>query len=193
METILKDSLAVWGVAMVAALSVSIYIFNSSMNSIYDSTEQLEYTESQLSSQEIDVFNSQWTSYEGVQPGSSVKSLISKLISNANVNEYDDEKLPDLYYEPTEETATFGDTDLVVVSDTFDNGISDFNKARTQIETKHTYYVEIHFSEDTSLVDAIYVHYYEPNDENNEYDYELPTLILDSYVYNTDMTNTDIN
>lgn len=193
METILKDSLAVWGVVMVAALSVSIYMFNSSMNSIYDSTEQFEYEESEISSQEIEAFNSQWTSYEGVQSGSSVKSLLSKLISNAKTNEYDDEKLPDLYYEPNKESITPGITNLQVISDSYDNCISDFNVARTQIETKHTYYVEIHFSEDTSLVDAIYVHYYEPNDENNEYDYELPTLILDSYVYNTDVTNTENN
>lgn len=193
METILKDSLAVWGVVMVAALGVGIYMFNSSMNSIYDSTEQFEYEENELSSQEIDSFNSQWTSYEGAQAGSSVKSLITKLISNASENSSDEEKLPDLYYEPTENTATFGNTNLIVVSDIWDNGMVDFNAARNQIETKHTYYVEIHFSEDTSLVDAIYVHYYEPNDENNEYYYELPTLELDSYVYNTDVTNTEIN
>lgn len=177
METLLKDSAAIWGIVAVTMISVGMYIYNSSMNSIYSAADQ-------ISTQEQESFNSQWNSFEGSQTGATTKSLISRMISNASVNEGDSDKLPDLYYEPTEEYASSGNTELKVISNSFDNAIADFNKARTQIETKHTYYIEIHYSDETALVDAIYIHYYEPD--------ELPTLVEDSYVDNSDTTNTNI-
>ena len=186
METLLKDSAAIWGIVAVTMISVGMYIYNSSMNSIYSAADQ-------ISTQEQQAFNTQWESFEGAQTGASVKSLISKLISNASVYEGESEKLPDLYYEPNEEYATSGDTELKVISDEVDNAISGFNKARVQIENKHTYYVEIHYSDENSLVDAIYIHYYEPNVENDGKVYYLPSLIENSYVDNFDITNTEIN
>lgn len=184
METLLKDSGVIWGIVAVTMISVGLYIYNSS-TPIYSAVDQ-------ISIQEQESFNSQWNSYEGAQSGASVKTLIGKLIGNTNVNSGDREKLPDLYYEPNEEFASSGNTKLKVISDEFDSAIQDFNNVRNQLDNEHTYYVEIHYSDETSLVDAIYIHYYEPNVENNGEIYFLPTLVEDSYVDNSDITNTKL-
>lgn len=62
--------------------------------------EWLEYRWSYLymSSDEIDGFNSVFNSYEGMQKGSQVKSLISRLIANANTYEDEPGKIPCVSY-----------------------------------------------------------------------------------------------
>ena len=52
-------------------IAIGMYIYNSSTNSIYSAADQ-------ISAQDQEAFNSQWTSYEENQPGSSVKSMISR-------------------------------------------------------------------------------------------------------------------
>ena len=143
-------------------IAIGMYIYNSSTNSIYSAADQ-------ISSQEQQSFNSQWESYEQNQPGSSVKNMVSKLISNAQVNAEERTKLPNLQYQARDG----GDVEDVasVVGDT---NVAGFNAARSQLETKHNYYVELHYSADTGLVDMISVHYERPD--------ELPTLQDDSYV-----------
>lgn len=152
-------------------IAIGMYIYNSSTNSIYSAADQ-------ISAQDQEAFNSQWTSYEEAQPGASVKSMISRLISNASANEAERTKLPDLYYEPTEDSA--GDPVEVISNINDATNIAGFNQARTQIQTKHTYFVELHYSANTSLVDAIYIHYFEPGDETGD-NYELPTLNEPAY------------
>lgn len=143
-------------------IAIGMYIYNSSTNSIYSAADQ-------ISSQEQQSFNSQWESYEQVQPGSSVKNMISKLISNAQVNDEEKTKLPNISYQATDG----GDT-VVVESVVGTPNVAGFNAARSQLETKHNYYVELHYAADTGLVDMIAIHYEEPE--------ELPTLTEDSYV-----------
>ena len=142
-------------------IAIGMYIYNSSTNSIYSAADQ-------ISAQDQEAFNSQWTSYEENQPGSSVKSMISRLISNASTNEAEKTKLPNLFYE-----ATDGET-VEVVSTIENPNIAEFNSARSRIQTKHTYFIELHYSNETSLVDCITIHYEKPD--------ELPTMTDDSYV-----------
>ena len=52
-------------------IAIGMYIYNSSTNSIYSAADQ-------ISSQEQQSFNSQWESYDQVQPCSSVKNKITK-------------------------------------------------------------------------------------------------------------------
>ena len=152
-------------------IAIGMYIYNSSTNSIYSAGDQ-------ISAQDKEAFNSQWTSYEEAQPGSSVKSMISRLISNANANKAEKTKLPDLFFEPTDDYEGVGEAAAPLVTSNINNtNIKGFNSARTMIESKHTYFVELHYSADTSLVDAIYVHYSAPGDALDEArDYDLPTL-----------------
>ena len=159
-------------------IAIGMYIYNSSTNSIYSAGDQ-------ISAQDKEAFNSQWTSYEESQPGSSVKSLISRLISNASANKAEKTKLPDLYYEATEEDAYSGEAAATKVVSYINDAtnINGFNNARVAIETKHTYFVELHYSADTSLVDAIYIHYFDPTEESaEEAGAEYPSLKAQSYV-----------
>ena len=145
-------------------IAIGMYIYNSSTNSIYSAADQ-------ISSQEQQSFNSQWESYEESQPGSSVRTMIAKLISNAKVNAEEQSKLPDLAIFPTKASSN-GDG-YIVKSNVDKTNIKGFNAARSKIETKHNYFVELHYSAATGLVDMIVVHYNEPE--------ELPTLEEDSY------------
>ncbi|MBR3511819.1 MAG: hypothetical protein IKN74_02550 [Clostridia bacterium] len=137
-------------------IAIGMYIYNSSSNSIYEASDQ-------ISTQSKDAFNSQWESYERKQPGSNVKSMISKLIANAQTNEEEKTKLPDLFLQPTEDDAA-AQTFRYVGSYIMDNkNVQGFNAARSAIQNKHEYFVEIHYSVNTSLVDAVAIHYYQPD------------------------------
>lgn len=140
-------------------IAIGMYIYNSSTNSIYSAADQ-------ISSQEQQSFNSQWESYDENQPGSSVKSMITKLISNAQVNDEEKTKLPNIYYEAKDENKEGKGED--VESTVSDANVSGFNTARTNLETKHTYYVELHYSSETGLVDKIAIHYEEPDELPSE-------------------------
>lgn len=129
-------------------IAIGMYIYNSSQNSIYQAADQ-------ISTQERDAFNSQWTTYEGQQPGSNVKALIGKLISNAKTNEEEPTKLVQLAYKAKSSADSVGS----VSSKVGEIGISDFNTARTAIESRHTYTVELRYSEQTSLIDGISIKY----------------------------------
>jgi hypothetical protein len=136
-------------------IAIGMYIYNSSSNSIYEASDQ-------ISTQSKDAFNSQWESYERKQPGSNVKSMISKLIANAQTNEEEKTKLPDLFLLPTEEDSNTPTIRYVGSYIMDDKNVQGFNAARSAIQNKHEYFVEIHYSVNTSLVDAIFIHYYQP-------------------------------
>lgn len=142
-------------------IAIGMYIYNSSQNSIYEAADQ-------ISTQERDAFNSQWTTYEGKQPGSNVKALIGKMISNAKTNEEEETKLIQLAYVPTATTAAAVPVASYVSGTAADGGnnnaginITAFNTARSAIESRHTYYVSLRYSETTSLVDGVAIGYIE--------------------------------
>lgn len=128
-------------------IAIGMYIYNSSQNSIAEAGSQID-------AQERQNFNQQWEMYEGKQSGSNVRALISKLASNAKANEDEASRLPDLAYDPD-------DTGYVeVVSEIGDNiNIAGFNTARTAIQARHQYTVELHLNGATALVDGIIVKY----------------------------------
>ena len=144
MKNILSSGIAFAAIAVVI-VSVGLDTYNSATQSIYEAGNQ-------MAMQEQEAFNSQWISYEGSQAGSSVKNLIAKMISNANQNTDDDDKLPDLIYKASE-----NEEEVIVVSDSFDNNISGLNDARTQIITKQNYLVTLNYSAETQLIDTIKV------------------------------------
>ena len=76
--------------AAILVMGVGMYIYNSAASSISNSIDN------SMSIQEIDVFNSQFTAYEGSQTGSKLKALIGTLIANSDTYQYEIEKIPDL-------------------------------------------------------------------------------------------------
>ena len=86
-----SKALIIAGAILISILliGVSMMIFNGAGGLFNNATAT-------MSKQEIQAFNSQWTQYEGKQTGSSVRSLMSELMTNASdkVNGGDQTKLP---------------------------------------------------------------------------------------------------
>ena len=154
METLLKDSAVLWGaLVIVMVVSVGMYTYNSASSSIHSAMDEIEDTETVIDTSENDAFNTQFEPYIGEISGIEVKSLISVLISNANIYSNFDDRLPDLYYE-----ATRGNQ-LVITSTEGDTNIDDFATARQQIESGHDYYVSVQYSDETGFIDTIKISY----------------------------------
>ena len=131
-------------------IAIGMYIYNSSQNSIATAG-------SQISSQEVQSFNQTWQMHEGEQTGTNVKSLISKLSANAKSNETEASRLIQLESEYAE-----GSTPDKAEPEVGNIKIADFNTARTHIQPRHTYYVELQQDGDTALINKIIIHYTKP-------------------------------
>ena len=142
-------------------IAIGMYIYNSSTSSVYAAGDQ-------IAAQDLEAFNSEWTNFENTQSGTTIKNMIGKLITNAQKNEAEKIRLPDLAF-----VASDGGDMQLVTSNVNENNVIGFNSARTQLESKHNYYVEIHYSTDSGLVDMITVHYEKPA--------SIPTMEEDSY------------
>ena len=117
-------------------IAIGIYIFNSAQGTIDSSLES-------MSSQEVDAFNSQFTSYQGdEQSGSNVKALMTKLA--ANYGSYKDEpsKVPSVFV-GTEEKAKAKYDEVASDSDT--TYTSAISQIRNSIVNKHEYKVTMEF------------------------------------------------
>lgn len=138
---------------LIIAIGMSIY--NSASSTINDSVGA-------MSTQEIDAFNNQFTSYEGAQTGSKVKALIGVLIANSNT--YMDEigKIP---------TVTVNDKMTVksgvnipnqaVRPNTASNTnayVTNIGKIRNAAEEKHTYWVEMIYGT-SGIISEIIIYY----------------------------------
>jgi hypothetical protein len=172
METLLKDSAALWGAAIVLTVSVGLYIFNSSMGSISDAMDSMEDVSNTVEVVELEndkeddyitsvqkdkeTFNTKWESYKGMKSGEEVKRLISDLKTNLELNPTEENKLIDLEYE-----ATRGNTFTIVSTVAKPNKIL-FDTAKESIEIGNTYYVSIKYSDSTDYVEKIVISYDQP-------------------------------
>ncbi len=127
-------------------IAVGMFIFTSSQNSINEGAAQ-------ISSQEKTAFNQQFNAYEGDQPGSNIKALLQNMISNAKVNEDENDKLPDVKYDPDHSGL------IEIVSSIDDTNVAGFTQARKEIQTRHHYWVEIDYDANTSMVNLITIKY----------------------------------
>ncbi|MGN1299402.1 MAG: hypothetical protein ACI4UE_05415 [Candidatus Scatovivens sp.] len=148
-----SKALIIAGAILISILIIAIgmYIYSSSTNSIRSGINSMD-------TQEKEAFNSQWTNYEGKQSGAQVKSLITKLIANANTNKDEEHKVVNLTY-PTNGTGT-ATTPLTYngVSDSVGDFMDELNDAYTAIKANHTYTVTFDY-ESTELIRRIIVTY----------------------------------
>ena len=68
-------------------IAIGMFIYNSASSTITDSLTS-------LSTQEVEAFNNQFSSYQGIQKGTNVKNLIGKLIANASTYADEPAKIP---------------------------------------------------------------------------------------------------
>ena len=142
---------------MILTLSTGLYTVNVAENVI--DVKSLDMTE-------IAVFNDPILQYEGRQQGSSVKSLLSYLISNTAVNSESEERLPDITYSDSEESLevsidgyTMIDGKLTIVSDVSNTQITAISQLRKNISNSHFYEIEIEINDETGFVEHIIIKY----------------------------------
>ena len=122
-------------------IAIGIYIFNSAQGTIDSSLQS-------MTSQEVDAFNSQFTSYQGDEvSGSNVKSLMTKLA--ANYGSYADEpsKVPTV----SDGTTTASYDSVSASSTAYTDNVS---LIRNSLINKHTYEVTMNFGP-AGIIDEI--------------------------------------
>ena len=124
-------------------IAIGMFIYTSSQGTINDSLTQ-------MSTQEIEALNSQFTIYGGAQTGAKLKSMVGTLIANANTYKEEPAKLPEVDIDQfsmadknnnnAKRPATGGDTDEL------NNYINVLAEIRNKMENKHTYQVSFGYS-----------------------------------------------
>ena len=142
-------------------IAIGMFIYNSAQSTITD-------TMSTLSTQEVDAFNNQFTSYEGKQTGSNIKALMGRLIGNANTYRDEPAKVPQVFINRLSNTNnnTIDAQFLTANAGNPQNYITLLGTIRNRVETKHEYYVELNF-QDNGLIDYIVISYDTTNNLKN--------------------------
>ena len=136
------------GITLFVIFVIALIIINISTSRRQSSTEEAPRINNE--------FNNLFATSKGSQLGTDVRGLISKLISNANANSSDANKLPDLYYQ-AEENGEF-----VLVTSTVENpNISGFETAKDKISTRHSYFVSYLYSRATGNITGVIIKYRE--------------------------------
>lgn len=138
------------GFLVVGIISTAMSFYNSASNSIINATET-------LSTQEVKAFNDTFTTYEGSQEGSNIRALITRLISNANTYQDEPEKIPGVRAD--KETANGREVEAEVPQDSeISEYVNSLIEIRTNIDTKHEYWVTI-TKQENGFIDAIIITY----------------------------------
>lgn len=131
--------------------SMGLYTFNTATSTVTQNMERLE-------SAEIQDFNDSITQYEGRRMGSLVKALISTLVSNAGMNQDNDDRLPDIVYNEGE-GPVLDEYLCNIYSDSFDTNVEAMMELRSKIENSHYYEIEVSYNNETGLVEEIIINY----------------------------------
>lgn len=136
-----NNSFAVYILAAILMLSIGMYIYTSSQSTIDDSLAQ-------ISTQEIEAFNSQFEIYGGRQTGSKMKALVNGLMANSKTYKDEKEKIPEVIAEVLD-----GEIKQAKVEDLDD--IEEYEDSLAEIKNlfvdKHTYEVEFDYDSDGRL------------------------------------------
>ena len=141
----------------VVTVGVGVFIYNSAQSVVPDALDTITI-------QEVEAFNNQFTSYEGIQTGSNVKALMGRLIGNANIYRDESNKIPGVVMEELAEDELI--VPIVANPPETENEVQEYiqklTSNRNSIDSRHEYYVEITYQTD-GLIDYIHVSYDELN------------------------------
>lgn len=136
-------------------IAIGMFIYTSSQSTINDSLTQ-------MSTQEIEAFNSQFTIYGGKQTGSKLKSLMGTLIANANTYRDEPAKLPQVIIGQIDNANSKNCTTPKVNNGGNETQLNGYVNAigyiRNQLEGKHTYEVEFGYS-NNGVLTSVTIHY----------------------------------
>ena len=139
------------------AILLSILIIGIGMYVYSSSTSTLDSAVSQMSANEIQAFNRQFTQYSGRQSGANVITLLSACAANAAANTGADERLPDVVSNGLQTGS--GKNDFNVVSTGSAANIQGINTAKASIVNSHTYTVTVDLDATSGLVSVITITY----------------------------------
>ena len=131
-------------------ISIGMFVYNRAQSTITDSLNS-------LSTHEIESFNNQFLSYEGIQKGTNVKMLLGKLIANANTYADEPLKIPVILFKRDKEDE-IGVVGGVKEPGIIKNYIDKCGKIKNVIKTNKEYNVLITFQK-SGLIDLIYIYY----------------------------------
>lgn len=137
-------------------IAIGMFIYNSASSTITDSLTS-------LSTQEVEAFNNQFTSYEGVQTGSNVRALMGRLIANADTYADEPAKIPALKIIQTRSNGNGAEDEVVETAGETRDYIDACGRIRNTVETKHEYYVIINY-QTNGLIDYVHIEYNIPDD-----------------------------
>ena len=142
-------------------IAIGMFIYNSAQSTITDSMTS-------LSTEEIDAFNNQFTSYEGAQTGSQVKALMGRLIGNADTYRDEPAKIPGVYIDKINNKTNTKNNFRAEVPNAGDpsNYVDILGVIRNRVETKHEYWIEMNY-QDNGLIDYIVISYDATDNLNN--------------------------
>ena len=145
-----SKALIIAGAILISILIIAIgmFIYNNSIGSV-------EGALSSMDTQEIEAANKAWTNYEGKQKGSQVKSLINKLIANADTYQEEEVKVIEFSCQPRNNTTT---NNVDFTSGNLNGFINTLNGLYNQVQAKHTYTVSLDYG-GTPLIRRIIVTY----------------------------------
>lgn len=143
-----NNSLVLYVLAALLLVSIGMYTYTSSQSTINDSLVQMSVAE-------VEAFNAQFSIYGGKQTGSKIKSLMGTLLANASTYREEEEKLPEVIAEITEEDILSAE---VISLEKLEDYEEEIKNIRDSLEAKHTYEVNFDYS-DSGVLNKIMINY----------------------------------
>lgn len=134
----------------VVTVGVGVFIYNSAQSVVPDALDTITI-------QEVEAFNNQFTSYEGIQTGSNVRALMGRLIANADTYADEPAKIPAVVIDKVKSGGGAANAVVATAGET-QTYIDTCGSIRNKVETKHEYYVEINYQKN-GLLDVITITY----------------------------------
>lgn len=166
MEVLVKSSAVAATILAITVIGIGSIVFNFASSNIdpsYDDFEtslnvvepEEDYVTSTLK-KEAEEFNSTFMKYEGTVNGKNIIALLALLTNNAKENKLYEDKLPDVFFEPTVNSAG-----LTIISTVDNPREKEFKNFMDQVETTHDYFVTFEYSS-VSIIEKINIYYARP-------------------------------
>lgn len=126
-------------------IAIGIYVFNAANSTITSSMSSMD-------TQEREAFNNNFTTYQGKQSGSNVKSLLTRVASNLSTYKDEKDKVPVVILitkQDTDKTLTGAPITTVnyATTDQASTYTNEVSKIRNKIKDKHQYTVQVRIGE----------------------------------------------
>ena len=124
--------------------------------------------------QEIDNFNNQFISFKGAQNGINIKSLIARLIGNAEAYRNEPMKTPNVFIDKIKNDINENyqvNVEAIInidEQDSYNKYIEKLQNIKNNIENRHEYYVEFTF-QDNGYLDYVIISYDPDNVAETKY------------------------